>query len=69
MLHTVIVFRGRHLDITRRAYQEDLRLYPVGSGGASVNLLRDIIDLTRENTQFPKSFSERPVPLREAEVA
>jgi monodechloroaminopyrrolnitrin synthase len=69
MLRTVIVFRGRHLGIARRAYQEDLRLYPLGSGGASVDLLRDIIDLTRENAQFTKSFSGRPVAPREAEVA
>lgn len=48
-LRVVVVFRGRHLGIARKAYQADLRLYPVGSGGASVDLLREILDLTREN--------------------
>ncbi|GLZ42518.1 monodechloroaminopyrrolnitrin synthase PrnB family protein [Actinokineospora sp. NBRC 105648] len=52
MMRTIVVFRGRHLGIARQAYQEDLRLYPVGSGGASVELLREIIDLTRENSQL-----------------
>lgn len=60
MLRTVIVFRGRHLGIARQAYQEDLRLYPVGSGGASVDLLRDILDLTRENARFTKGVGRRP---------
>ncbi|GIJ50364.1 hypothetical protein Val02_72500 [Virgisporangium aliadipatigenens] len=50
LLRTVVVFRGRHLGIARQAYQADLRLYPVGSGGASVELLRQIIDLTRQNS-------------------
>jgi monodechloroaminopyrrolnitrin synthase len=49
LLRTVVVFRGRHLGIARQAYQADLRLYPVGSGGGSVELLREIIDLTRRN--------------------
>ncbi|MDH6579332.1 monodechloroaminopyrrolnitrin synthase PrnB family protein [Kitasatospora sp. MAP5-34] len=48
-LRVVVVFRGRHLGIARKAYEADLRLYPVGSGGASVDLLREILDLTREN--------------------
>ncbi|WP_424187692.1 monodechloroaminopyrrolnitrin synthase PrnB family protein [Actinokineospora sp. G85] len=63
VLRTVTVFRGRHMGIARQAYQEDLRLYPVGSGGASVDLLREIIDLTRENAHLVKAMgqSRRPV--------
>ncbi|GIG90428.1 monodechloroaminopyrrolnitrin synthase PrnB family protein [Plantactinospora endophytica] len=52
VLRTVIVFRGRHLGIARQAYEVDVRLYPVGSGGASVDLLRQIIDLTRHNASL-----------------
>jgi hypothetical protein len=59
MLRTVIVFRGRHLGIARQAYQEEVRLYPVGSGGASVDLLHDIITLTRENAQLVKTMGGR----------
>jgi hypothetical protein len=64
MLRTVSVFRGRHLGIARQAYREELRLYRLGSGGASVDLLRDILDLTRENVQLTKNYSKRPpVPV------
>ena len=52
LLRTVVVFRGRHLGLARRAYQAELRLYPVGSGGASVQLLRQVIDLTRRNANL-----------------
>ena len=41
------MFRGKHLTIARRAYREEIRLYPVGSGGGSVELLTRILDLTR----------------------
>ncbi|WP_369268362.1 monodechloroaminopyrrolnitrin synthase PrnB family protein, partial [Streptomyces harbinensis] len=34
LLRVLVVFRGRHLGIARKAYDADLRLYPVGSGGA-----------------------------------
>ena len=41
------MFRGKHLTIARRAYREDVRLYPVDSAGGSVELLTRILDLTR----------------------
>ncbi|MGX4656256.1 monodechloroaminopyrrolnitrin synthase PrnB family protein [Micromonospora sp. SCSIO 07396] len=63
VLRTVVVFRGRHLGIARQAYQADLRLYPVGSGGASVDLLRQIIDLTRQNAGLVQA--RRPNPSTE----
>jgi monodechloroaminopyrrolnitrin synthase len=47
VLRVLTVFRGKHLTIARRAYHEDLRLYPVGSGGGNVELLTHILDLTR----------------------
>jgi hypothetical protein len=49
MLRVIVVFRGRHLGIARQAYSEEVRLYPLGSGGAGIDLLRQILDLTREN--------------------
>ena len=62
VLRTIIVFRGRHLGIARQAYQADLRLYPVGSGGASVHLLRQIVDLTRENAVLVKPRARTTPP-------
>jgi len=47
VLRVVTVFRAKHLTVARRAYREDLRLYPVGSGGGSVELLTRILHLTR----------------------
>ncbi|MFJ9775948.1 monodechloroaminopyrrolnitrin synthase PrnB family protein [Kitasatospora sp. NPDC101157] len=58
LLRVIVVFRGRHLGIARKAYDADLRLYPVGSGGASVDLLRQIIDLTRAGA----ALTRRPGP-------
>jgi hypothetical protein len=48
LLRVIVVFRGRHLTVARRAYHADVRLYDHGSGGASTDLLRQISDLTRE---------------------
>ncbi|WP_310718198.1 monodechloroaminopyrrolnitrin synthase PrnB family protein [Streptomyces lydicus] len=52
LLRVIVVFRGRHLGIARKAYDADLRLFPVGSGGASVDLLKQIIDLTRTTARL-----------------
>ncbi|ADV65882.1 Domain of unknown function DUF1864 [Deinococcus maricopensis DSM 21211] len=49
LLRTLKVFRGRHLGIARRAYAEDVRLYEHGSGGAPIELLKTITQLTKEN--------------------
>jgi hypothetical protein len=57
ILRTLLVFRGRHLTVTRRAYHEELRLYSTGSGGGDVNLLKEITDLTRENARLIKKLS------------
>jgi hypothetical protein len=48
-LRSLISFRGKHLVIARRAYHEELRLYELGSGGAPVELLEEILALTRQN--------------------
>ena len=47
VLRVLTVFRGKHIAIARRAYREEIRLYPVGSGGGSVELLARILYLTR----------------------
>ena len=48
-LRALVVFRGRHLVQARAAYREDVQLYPLGSGGGSLDLLREIVSLTRQN--------------------
>ncbi|MFD8011492.1 monodechloroaminopyrrolnitrin synthase PrnB family protein [Streptomyces sp. NPDC058955] len=48
-LRTLASFRGKHLVMARRAYQEELRLYALGSGGGSTELLVEILALTRAN--------------------
>ncbi|MFJ3904715.1 monodechloroaminopyrrolnitrin synthase PrnB family protein [Streptomyces sp. NPDC090025] len=42
-------FRARHINLARKAYRDELRLYDEGSGGAPVALLRTVLDLTRDN--------------------
>ncbi|MEV7805610.1 monodechloroaminopyrrolnitrin synthase PrnB family protein [Microbispora sp. NPDC088329] len=48
-LRSLISFRGKHLVMARRAYHEEIRLYEMGSGGARVELLEEILALTRQN--------------------
>jgi hypothetical protein len=52
IFRTLITFRGRHLTLVRGAYREDVRLYAVGSGGASVELVTHILRLTRQYAAF-----------------
>ncbi|SDQ25063.1 monodechloroaminopyrrolnitrin synthase PrnB family protein [Actinopolyspora saharensis] len=51
VLSTIVTFRGRHYRIARQAYQEEVRLYPRGSGGAGVDLLQRVLLLTRQNAR------------------
>lgn len=50
-LRSLVVFRGKHLSIARKAYAEDVRLYPLGSGGGSIDLLEQIVALTKDNSE------------------
>lgn len=59
LLRTSLVFRGRHLKIARQAYREELRLYQLGSGGGTVDLLRQVLDLTRDNERIARQHTER----------
>lgn len=49
VLRALTSFRGKHLVMARRAYQEEMRLYELGSGGGSTDLLDEILALTRQN--------------------
>ncbi|WP_328791379.1 MULTISPECIES: monodechloroaminopyrrolnitrin synthase PrnB family protein [unclassified Streptomyces] len=46
-LRALVSFRGKHLVMARRGYHEDVRLYELGSGGGSTELLDGILTLTR----------------------
>ncbi|HZF90981.1 monodechloroaminopyrrolnitrin synthase PrnB family protein [Streptomyces sp.] len=48
-LRSLTSFRGKHLVMARRAYRAEVRLYELGSGGGSVELLEEILTLTRKN--------------------
>jgi hypothetical protein len=52
VLRTLVVFRGKHFGIARKAYRDEVRLYELGSGGGSIALLRTILDLTRQNASM-----------------
>ncbi|GAB3233383.1 hypothetical protein GCM10027447_29750 [Glycomyces halotolerans] len=65
VMRQLVVFRGKHLGIARKAYKEDVRLYELGSGGAPIALLVAVLDLTRENAGFAK----RLVPTKAGQAA
>ncbi|HEY3504871.1 MAG TPA: monodechloroaminopyrrolnitrin synthase PrnB family protein [Actinocatenispora sp.] len=48
-MRALLGFRAKHVTVARKSYQEDLRLFPVGSSGGSVELLASIVRLTRDN--------------------
>ncbi|MCD0444091.1 DUF1864 family protein [Glycomyces sp. A-F 0318] len=60
VMRSLVVFRGRHLGIARKAYKEEVRLYELGSGGGSIGLLQSILDLTRENAVTAKALAPAP---------
>jgi len=51
-LRSLVVFRGRHYRIANEAYNEENRLFELGSGGGSVQLLGHILDLTKQNSNL-----------------
>lgn len=51
-LRALIVFRGKHMVVARGIYADHIRLYDYGSGGGNPELLKAIIDLTRENARY-----------------
>ncbi|MET9512056.1 monodechloroaminopyrrolnitrin synthase PrnB family protein [Streptomyces flavidovirens] len=60
VLRILKTFRARHIGIARKAYSEEVRLYEVGSGGAPIELLRSVLDLTRDNETLVRRATTRP---------
>ncbi|MET9801275.1 monodechloroaminopyrrolnitrin synthase PrnB family protein [Streptomyces sp. NPDC006368] len=60
VLRILKTFRARHIGIARKAYSDDLKLYEAGSGGAPIALLREVLDLTRDNETLVRRAVERP---------
>ena len=52
VLRTLAVFRGKHFGIAKKAYREEMSFYKFGSGGGSIDMLRAILDLTRQNANL-----------------
>jgi monodechloroaminopyrrolnitrin synthase len=48
-LRVLLIWRGRHFTVARRAYSDNARWHPVGSAGGSIGLLSSILNLTRQN--------------------
>jgi hypothetical protein len=59
-LKALVVFRGKHFTVARNAYAEEIRLYPLGSGGGSLELLTEITALTRDNASLMRKSLDRP---------
>ncbi|MFE0424846.1 monodechloroaminopyrrolnitrin synthase PrnB family protein [Streptomyces sp. NPDC058953] len=58
VLRILKAFRARHITVARKAYAEEVRLYDTGSGGAPIELLRAVLDLTRGNETFVRRAVE-----------
>jgi hypothetical protein len=48
VLRVLLAFRGRHKILAERAYQREVRRYPVGSGGYSTDVVVRILGVTLE---------------------
>jgi hypothetical protein len=59
-LRTIVTFRGRHLGIAQRAYDEQENKYTVGSGGGSIDLLRGILELTKTGSRRTRPAENVP---------
>ncbi|MFE7134920.1 monodechloroaminopyrrolnitrin synthase PrnB family protein [Streptomyces sp. NPDC057638] len=62
VLRILKTFRARHITIARKAYSEEVRRYDQGSGGAPVALLREVLDLTRDNETLVRRTPRSPAP-------
>jgi hypothetical protein len=49
VMRTLIRFRGKHLSFARRTYNSGTCGYEAGSGGGTVDLLQEILGLTRQS--------------------
>lgn len=64
VLQNLLVFRGKHITIARQAYKEGVGLYPTGSGGGDIGLLRSILDLTRQHRAVVVNSTSFTAPPR-----
>lgn len=64
VLQNLLIFRGKHITIARQAYKEGVALYPTGSGGGDIDLLRSIIGLTRQHRAVVVSSVSYTAPPR-----
>ncbi|MDH2387254.1 DUF1864 family protein [Streptomyces sp. HNM0663] len=62
VLRILKTFRARHITIARKAYADEVRLYDAGSGGAPIELLRSVLDLTRDNETLVRRSAPVPSP-------
>ncbi|MGW4203665.1 monodechloroaminopyrrolnitrin synthase PrnB family protein [Streptomyces sp. NPDC004726] len=70
VLRILKAFRARHITIARKAYSEEVRLYDKGSGGAPIELLRSVLDLTRDNeTLVRRAAAPQRAPQPDAQSA
>jgi len=51
ILRVLLAFRGRHKVMADKAYEPQVRLYPVGSGGFSTDVVARILEVTRSRTR------------------
>ncbi len=59
ILRVLLAFRGRHKVLADKAYDPRVRVYPVGSGGYSVEAVAHILDVTRERAVELKDAVKR----------
>src|SRR5690606_8093410 len=59
-LRALVAFRGKHLTMARKSYAHELRLYPLGSGGGSIDLLAEIVDVTKQNATQVRRWLDQP---------
>ncbi len=51
ILRVLLAFRGRHKVMADKAYEPQVRLYPVGSGGFSTDVVTRILEVTLSRTR------------------
>jgi monodechloroaminopyrrolnitrin synthase len=56
-LRVLIVFRGKHITYAKRTYPPDSHEQKGGSGGGTIALLQDILDLTRQNASLVRQLA------------
>jgi hypothetical protein len=59
VMRTLVTFRGRHLGIAQQVYLANGDDYGTGSAGGSVDLLRQILHLTKMNARLTTSGAHR----------